>query len=77
MGCSWPRIVAAVHAWRSREVAVTRDDVEQLAAGILAVMDATAAGDLAPRDEYLATVIPGVQSSTRSDRSCAPTRRPA
>jgi hypothetical protein len=58
-----PRIVAAVHAWRNREVAVTRDDVEQLAAGFLAVMDAAAAGDLTPRDEYLATVIPGVRAA--------------
>lgn len=56
-------IVEAVFALRDRKAPVTRTDIDQLANGFLHLMAAAAAGDLALRDEYLRTVIPGLRAA--------------
>jgi hypothetical protein len=57
------QVVATMVALSPHHASVSGDEVRQFAAGFLHLVEAAAAGDTTPRDEYLGVVIPGVRAS--------------
>jgi hypothetical protein len=49
-----------------RAPGITDAEAEQMVAGYVHLMEQSAAGNFAPREEYLATVIPGVKQAGMS-----------
>jgi hypothetical protein len=60
------RILRAVLEVTAPTEEVSREDVRQFVTGFIGVLGAGAKGDLRPRDEYLAAVIPAIRDGGMS-----------
>jgi hypothetical protein len=56
-------LIACMMETSDRSLPTPESEVRQFLVGFLALMQAAAEGDLGPRDEYLASVVPAIRES--------------